>query len=134
MTSPSSTLLSPTVAPREVKSDIVLSLKSKGTLAHQLVCCLIDNGCSRGLICETLINPKERLNQRVMKWKTKMAVSSLIGQQSAAFTTHSKVTSIFDIIPATMNKDTYKIITGQNIIANLGFKLISRMEGLYGMN
>jgi hypothetical protein len=64
--SPSSTLLPDTVAPRKVKPEIVLSLKSKGTQAYRLVRWQIDTGCPRGLICETLIN-KERLNQQVMR-------------------------------------------------------------------
>jgi hypothetical protein len=38
-----------------------------------------------------------------------------------AFTTNRKVTSIFEIMPATIKKDSYKIIMGRNIIANLGF-------------
>ena len=38
-----------------------------------------------------------------------------------AFTTHCEVTSIFEIMPAAMNNDSYKIIMGRNIIAHLGF-------------
>ena len=114
------------VVPREVKSEIFLSLRSKGTQSTQLVCCLIDTGCSRGLICETLISPTERLNQRVMRWTTKKGSFNTIGSAEKsyhipAFTTHREVTSIFEIMPAAMNNDSYKIIMGRNIITNLGF-------------
>ena len=126
VTSPTSTSLPNTLAPSEIKSEIVLSLKSKGSHAHQLVRCLIDTGCSRGLICETLTNPTERSNQKVMKWKTKKGSFITTGSAEKsyhipAFTTHREVTSIFEIMPAAMNNDSYKIIMGRNIITNLGF-------------
>jgi hypothetical protein len=40
------------MSPRELKSEIFLPLRIKGTHAHQLVCCLMETGCSLGLRCE----------------------------------------------------------------------------------
>jgi hypothetical protein len=56
---------------KEMTTEILLTLMSKETGEKQMVNCLIDTGSSRGLICETLVVPKERLNQKTMNWKTK---------------------------------------------------------------
>ena len=111
---------------KEIKSEIVLSLKSKGTGVQQLVKCLIDTGCSRGLICETLVNPTEVLNQQTMNWRTKKGHFITTGSAEKsyyipAFTTHREITSTFEIMPSNMSQDSYKIIMGRNLIMSLGF-------------
>jgi hypothetical protein len=54
-----------------MKAKILLTLINKETGEQQIVNCLIVTGCSRGLICETVFGPEERLNQKKMNSKTK---------------------------------------------------------------
>jgi hypothetical protein len=110
---------------KEMTTEILLTLMSKETGEKQMVNCLIDTGCSRGLICETLVLPKERLNQNTMNWKTKKGnfITSVSAEKTyfiPAFTTNLKVTSTFEIMPASMSEDSYKVIMGRNIIISLG--------------
>jgi hypothetical protein len=56
---------------KEMTTEILLTLMIKETGEKQIVNCLIDTGFSRGLICETLVVPKERLNQKTIILKTK---------------------------------------------------------------
>jgi hypothetical protein len=109
---------------KEMTKEIPLTMTNKETGEHQKVNCLIDKGCSRGLIHETLVGPKESLNQKKMNWKPKKG--DLISSGSAekayftpAFTTHCKVTSTFEIMPASMPKDYYIVIMGRNTIISL---------------
>jgi precorrin-6B methylase 1 len=52
-------------------TELFLTLISKETGEQQIVHCLVNTGYSRGLVCETLVGPKERLNQETMNRKTK---------------------------------------------------------------
>jgi hypothetical protein len=113
------------LAIKEIKSEIFLAFKSKGTDKQQFVNCLIDTGCSMGLICETLVNPTERVSQQTLTWRTKKGNFITTGSAEKtyhipAFTTHCEVKSTFEIMPANMSEDSYKVIVGRNIIMNLG--------------
>jgi hypothetical protein len=65
-------------ATMEITSSIILALKNYGTREHQAVHCLIDTGCSKGLICVTLVHPNEKLNQQTLNWKTKKGTFTTI--------------------------------------------------------
>jgi hypothetical protein len=112
-------------ATKEKTSSIVLALKNNGTGEHQAVHCLIDIGCSKGLICKTLVHPTEKLNQQTLNWKTKKGTFTTVGSAQKKYhildiTTHHEVTSVFEIMPASMPADSYKVIMGRNIIMHLG--------------
>jgi hypothetical protein len=59
-----------TLASNDMLTEILLTLTSKESGKQQIFNCLIDTGCSKGLICETLVSLKEFLNKQVMNWKT----------------------------------------------------------------
>jgi hypothetical protein len=87
--------------------------------------CLIDAGCSKGLICETLVHPSKKLNQQTLNWKTKKWTFTTIGSAQKkyhipAFMTHHEFTSVFEIMPACVSADSYKVIMGRKIIMHLG--------------
>jgi hypothetical protein len=65
---------------KEMKTEILSTLTIKDAGEQQIVNSLIDTGCSRGLICETLVLPKERLNQKtifITSGSAKKHISSL---------------------------------------------------------
>jgi hypothetical protein len=70
-----STLPSPspvtTPTSNEMRTEVLLAFQPNETGQPTLINCLIDTGCSKGLICETLVKDSEMLNRQVMNWKTK---------------------------------------------------------------
>jgi hypothetical protein len=94
----------PTVlATREIKTELMLTFKNKSTREQHSVNCLIDTGCSKGLICETLVHPTEKLNQQALNWMTQKGEFVTIGSAQnsfhiPAFTTHREITTTFDIM------------------------------------
>jgi hypothetical protein len=67
----------------------------------------------------------KKINQQTLNWKTKKGTFTTIGSAQKnyhipAFTTHCEVTSVFEIMPASMSADYCKVIMGRNIIMHLG--------------
>jgi hypothetical protein len=88
------------------------------------------------LTCETLVNPTERLSQQTLTWRTKKGnfINTGLAENTyhiPAFTTHCEVTSTFEIMPANMSEDSYKVIMGRNIKMDLGFILDSKNGKLF---
>jgi hypothetical protein len=108
-----SKLITPNLqANNEMTTEVLITFTSKEIGKQQVVNCLIDTGCSRGLICETLVSPEEQVNKQVMNWRTKKGNFTTLGSAKKtylipAFTTHHEVTSTFEIMPATMSEDSY---------------------------
>jgi hypothetical protein len=89
-----SKLMTPNLqAYNEMTTDILITFTSKEIGKQQVVNCLIDTGCSRGLICETVVSPEAQVNKQVMNWRTKKGNFTTLGSAKKPISSlHSQLT------------------------------------------